>query len=579
MYLLYLTMKTPNGMTSLGIFLYSLLLAIVCRICIRREKYAVLRILCILPAFIALFHFGIYGGLTFSKFRYLYVEALIPLIYLLPGKKKIVGHLKAVGITLAVFIICFIFLLNSISHPYVHNFSRYSYTESFERMLDTLEKEYCLSSWKSMDYAALRERYLPVVEEAEKKEDEVLFAAVIKEVCYRFYDRHVSAYVSGSLNNDVNEYQSGNDYGLSMIRLNDGSVIAVCTFPDMEEYPCDVRELGIHDGTQILAWDGVEIDEAVRSVECIPDIFPVKSNEDIFRPIYLAGIGGDSVNVTFVNDEGEVQEVTLPRIDSYYNRFSWARAMLLHIDQNWDNYTYRMIDDKCGYLRVNAESYDSLKDDIAAARGGYYPELTEFYAGIIQGLKEQGMECLVVDIRNNNGGYDCVAGALASLFTDEKRHMVSFGYEDAQGYHIVEDQYIFPDGRYKDLPVVTLVNSDCVSAGDGMAKFLGDCDNVTLMGITAGSGVNQNNGGYIYLTKNICVHYPVFLSLSSDAEPLIDTDHSRVNRVPLEVTIPMTKEMALEMFDVEKNFPDLQDHELEYAVEFIENSRTDRGTK
>lgn len=27
-------------------------------------------------------------------------------------------------------------------------------------------------------------------------------------------------------------------------------------------------------------------------------------------------------------------------------------------------------------------------------------------------------------------------------------------------------------------------------------KFLGDCPNVTLMGITASSGVNQNNGGY-----------------------------------------------------------------------------------
>ena len=27
-------------------------------------------------------------------------------------------------------------------------------------------------------------------------------------------------------------------------------------------------------------------------------------------------------------------------------------------------------------------------------------------------------------------------------------------------------------------------------------KFLGDCPNATLMGITASSGVNQNNGGY-----------------------------------------------------------------------------------
>lgn len=41
---------------------------------------------------------------------------------------------------------------------------------------------------------------------------------------------------------------------------------------------------------------------------------------------------------------------------------------------------------------------------------------------------------------------------------------------------------VFPDGRYADIPVVVLVNSNCMSAGDGMAKFLGDCPNVTLMG-------------------------------------------------------------------------------------------------
>ena len=42
------------------------------------------------------------------------------------------------------------------------------------------------------------------------------------------------------------------------------------------------------------------------------------------------------------------------------------------------------------------------------------------------------MEYLVIDIRNNVGGYDNVAGALASLFTSEKKHMFAFGFEDAQ---------------------------------------------------------------------------------------------------------------------------------------------------
>ena len=119
-----------------------------------------------------------------------------------------------------------------------------------------------------------------------------------------------------------------------------------------------------------------------------------------------------------------------------------------------------------------------------------------------------------------------------------------------------------------------------MSAGDGMAKFLGDCPNVTLMGITASSGVNQNNGGYIYLTDNICVNYPVFLSLSEAGEPFIDTDHTRENKIPLDVVIPITSENAKTIFSIDNYDRESmekgkivfeRDVELEYAVRYLLN--------
>ena len=82
---------------------------------------------------------------------------------------------------------------------------------------------------------------------------------------------------------------------------------------------------------------------------------------------------------------------------------------------------------------------------------------------------------------------------------------------------------------------------------------------MTLMGITASSGVNQNNGGYIYLTDHICVYYRVFLSLSEDGEPFIDTDHTRENKIPLDVVIPKGKIVFV------------RDVELEYAVRYLLN--------
>lgn len=100
------------------------------------------------------------------------------------------------------------------------------------------------------------------------------------------------------------------------------------------------------------------------------------------------------------------------------------------------------------------------------------------------------------------------------------------------------------------------------------------------MGVTASSGVNQNNGGYIYLTDNICVTYPVFLSLSEDGEPFIDTDHTRENKIPLDVVITITSENAKTIFSIDNYDREAMEKgkivfernvELEYAVRYLPN--------
>ena len=577
MYLFYLTLKTGSCMIALGIFVYSVALAVICPALRRREKYLVPRILCILPAVAAFVHWGIYGNLFINHFKLFYLEAFIPVLFIFNIKSASIRMFRSVMVCLSSVVLCFVFILNSISEPMVHNYTRYSYAESFKKMLKTMEQEYCLNSWKEIDYDELLETYLPSVEEAERNRDEAAYSAIITEVTYKFYDSHVGPYLTDDTRLATCEYLSGNDYGLSMIRIDDGSVIAVLVEPG-----CEAATKGIHDGTTIISWDNRNINEAVEDVECIyPGLsFPVEENEDIFRPIFLAGKGGESVSITFLDDNGNERSISVQKIGNYEDRLSVAINCLLHDDDDYQNFYSCMLDDRCGYLQITSECYDAFGDNISAIKKGYYPELTEYYADLIENLENKGMNYLVIDIRNNGGGYDSVAGALASLFADKKSHMVSFGYEDAQGYHVAESQYIFPDGRYADIPVVVLVNSNCMSAGDGMAKFLGDCPNVTLMGITASSGVNQNNGGYIYLTDNICVNYPVFLSLSEAGEPFIDTDYTRENKIPLDVVIPITSENAKTIFSIDNYDRESmekgkivfeRDVELEYAVRYLLN--------
>ena len=574
MYIFLLTLKTPSSVFSLAILLYSVVLAIICPRLKKGGKKLITVVLCLLPLIAALIHLAIYGLQAFWIFFYLYIEALIPLINLLPGRKKLPVAIKSVLSSLIALVVCVLFLFDLLGSPIVHNYTRMSYTQSFKKMLATMEKEYCLSSWKKIDYDGLLNEYLPRVEEAEKNNDESAYAAVVTEVTYRFYDYHVYTALGDDIYDSVMNSLTGNDYGLSMMKLDDGTVVAIFVEDGngmLYDEPHDITKLGIHNGTQIVAWDGKEINEAIDATECINSTiqFSVKSNEDFFRPAFLAGKGGETVDVTFIDDNGSEKHAQLNRIGDYSGRLSGVLIKFLHLHDYTPNFTTKMLDDKCGYLLVRSEYYSTFYDNLSVIRSGYYPELVEFYASKIEELKAQGMEYLVIDIRNNGGGYDNVAGALASLFTDEKKYMCGFGYEDETGYHTTENNYIFPDGRYKDLPVVVLVNLTCGSAGDGMAKFLGECDNVTLMGITASAGVNQNNGGIMYLTKNISVYYPIALTLSSENVPLIDTDQTREGRIPLEAKIPMTKEFVLKTCDWNSE----EDPQLDYAADYLAKSR------
>ena len=574
MYIFLLTLKTPSSVFSLAILLYSVVLAIICPRLKKGGKKLITVVLCLLPLIAALIHLAIYGLQAFWIFFYLYIEALIPLINLLPGRKKLPVAIKSVLSSILALVVCVLFLFDLLGSPIVHNYTRMSYTQSFKKMLATMEKEYCLSSWKKIDYDGLLNEYLPRVEEAEKNNDESAYAAVVTEVTYRFYDYHVYTALGDDIYDSVMNSLTGNDYGLSMMKLDDGTVVAIFVEDGngmLYDEPHDITKLGIHNGTQIVAWDGKEINEAIDETECINSIiqFSVKSNEDFFRPAFLAGKGGETVDVTFIDDNGSEKHAQLNRIGDYSGRLSGVLIKFLHLHDYTPNFTTKMLDDKCGYLLVRSEYYSTFYDNLSVIRSGYYPELVEFYASKIEELKAQGMEYLVIDIRNNGGGYDNVAGALASLFTDEKKYMCGFGYEDETGYHTTENNYIFPDGRYKDLPVVVLVNLTCGSAGDGMAKFLGECDNVTLMGITASAGVNQNNGGIMYLTKNISVYYPIALTLSSENVPLIDTDQTREGRIPLEAKIPMTKEFVLKTCDWNSE----EDPQLDYAADYLAKSR------
>ena len=292
----------------------------------------------------------------------------------------------------------------------------------------------------------------------------------------------------------------------------------------------------------------------------------MKENEDFFRPLFLAGKGGETVSVEFVDEDGNRNEAILNAKGSYKDRLDTAIYRFSTQDRmRLDNFECKMLTDTCGYMRVSEEFFNFVQDAISMVTGKY-PSLVKHLDKELGKLKNEGMETLVIDIRNNVGGVDDISSAVVSMFTDETFFAHGIGvYEDGI-YKVNENHYVHGNGKYQDIEVVVLVNYECCSAGDNMAYNFAKLDNATIMGITVSSGVDQNMGGLCMMPdSDFSLRYPTGLVLAKEGYPLIDTDETRTSNIELDVRIPFDYNAAMHIFG-----GGAEDYELRYAVEYLE---------
>ena len=238
-------------------------------------------------------------------------------------------------------------ILSLVQNTHVADYSELGWTESFSCMIDTMSESYISKNYKNINFEELKAKYVPMVEEAEKNNDKKEFAKTLLEYQYEFYDSHIWFLQNSNILNQAEEELVGNDYGLSMYKLNSGDTIAV-----MVEENSQAESAGIHNGTVIKEWNGIAVDEAMQNVCCLDYWyqFEVSDNEALMKPIFLAGQGGETISVTFIADDGSTKNVQLNSTGSYKAR---ETAVLNHFySQNrisGDNFSCKMLNDDVGH--------------------------------------------------------------------------------------------------------------------------------------------------------------------------------------------------------------------------------------
>ena len=531
------------------------------------KKMIIWRCLCLLPLIAAGAHYMLYlKGLPFSDamaFIPLYAPAVFALLPV-PFASKDKGFGFSAFLT---GLLCFVsvgyFLLSS---PHLYNYTDMSFTDSYSAFVDTMDKTYVLKDWKEADFKALKEKYQPMVEEAELTGDTAKFGKAVSQFCAELYDGHVSV----EYKNDTVDM---GDFGLGLVELDDGRVIAVCTSDE-------AHEAGIKDGTEITKWNGVPVHQAAE--EDVPDEgMPVKANYDKMAVMALAGENRVIAEITYIDENGEKQETKLynlidkPEDVKEHHTYRDTMDLFSHTCDIKDiksqeeleklNFSTKMLDNKCGYMLVLAEGTGSDIHDIAGYLNGDHKWAREMFRKKLRDLKNEGMEYLVIDLRNNSGGNDEVGFALVDLLTEDKQFGLNVGCRMGGKYKKLADHPINGDGEFADLKVIALTNFNCGSAGDSLAKALGELPNVTLAGITDPCGCNQEVGGQIVLSGgDVTVFYPTGLVLDENGDPNIDIKADRISRDPVEERIPLDYDAAKMMFI------DKEDYELDWAVKKLE---------
>lgn len=282
--------------------------------------------------------------------------------------------------------------------------------------------------------------------------DEVVLTDSLNEMLHSL-DPH-SSYYTPEIFKDLMEDQKGKFSGIGLLVAKpgpDSPLLVVTPIPDTPAY-----KAGIRAGDLILEVDGKQTAS-------------MTSREAVKR---LKGPKGTTVVVKIGRgDSTTPQTVTLKRAN---------------IPKHTVPYSF-MLGDGEGYVKITTFG-QTTSDELQEA---------------LKKLKSEGMESLVLDLRNNPGGSFPAAIAVASTFLAKGQEVVSIRGRRAGMVHPFK---VKRDGKYVDLPLAVLLNRGSASASEIVAGALQDHDRALVVGERSwGKGLVQtltplDNGGALAIT-------------------------------------------------------------------------------
>lgn len=483
-----------------------------------------------------------------------YIGSLLPIAGFINEKEK-VRKLSSIASAALIVITVPICLLNK-------SYRAADYVQDFKDGLECMKKHYVLAEHKGADWDELYDKYLPMFKEANREQDAIANYIAWMKFCAEFHDGHVG-YVPNNAEDIEDEMKNrlyGNDYGLSLVTLADGRIAAVSVDETLSQY-------GITTGTIITKWDGADPLEVARQSEYFSaTTFADRDNEAFYLATFAAGVGGESVTVTYLDENGNEKEAVLPKLGSYVERAD-ETLKILNGGVETGHLMWADIDEKTACLRIKAMMFDTdsaASGDFSVMKNGIIEKLDEYRA--------KGVENIVLDMRGNSGGDSQVVKAIAEIFAPAGEHYYATDgkWDDEAGCYLTDPEtgkfaegkknYFTGENLWKG-NVIILVNANSVSAADHLTFVMQGMKNVTVFGFTEPNGSSQGIGG-IKLENGQFVFSNALL-LDENGDVLIDSGADYESGNDIDVRVPLDEKA------IEALFVNGEDYLMQYALETV----------
>lgn len=439
----------------------------------------------------------------------------------------------------------------------LQNYASLSYTEAFDHLHMDIQSSYPLTEYKKIDFASLYATYYPKIQQAEQSQDPEAYYLSLHEYIKSFPDGH---FVSASFEtlftgkdrfDPIKRKFIGGSYGFTFLELDNGDVIVSSISPKSA-----AESVGLEVGDRLVSKNGIEIKAFVSSLLTTWASSNIATKEFLER-IQYALATRDPIGTISVFEVRKKSGVTVT-----ISLEAFADDM---VDLNNDLKTYYHLSDT-----------ENLTPEILLGKHGYivltdmqpknFDEAEQQFENILEGFIAQGVDDLILDLRNNSGGSDRFAARLLSHLTDTEIFYLQEKTLSEQG-ELVDGEIIwtFPSETPFLKPIYILVNSLTVSAGEGFVYNAAKLPHVQIVGMTGTNGSFLTIAGATLMPDNILVMYPSIMCVDENGDVLIDSDDTLSGGIKPDMSIPLDANAVMKMY------ADGVDYELEYLLEQIES--------